>query len=42
VLPIDWLEPRDVSEVIRWLASDESRYLTGVAVPVDAGQIGRG
>lgn len=42
VLPIDWLEPRDVSEVIRWLASDEARYLTGVAVPVDAGQIGRG
>ena len=42
VLPIDWLEPRDVSEVIRWLMSDEARYLTGIAVPVDAGQIGRG
>jgi SDR family mycofactocin-dependent oxidoreductase len=42
VLPIDWLEPRDVSEVIRWLVSDEARFLTGVAVPVDAGQIGRG
>jgi (+)-trans-carveol dehydrogenase len=42
VLPIDWLEPHDVSEVIRWLASDEARYLTGVAIPVDAGQIGRG
>jgi SDR family mycofactocin-dependent oxidoreductase len=42
VLPTDWLEPRDVSEVIRWLVSDEARYLTGIAVPVDAGQIGRG
>jgi (+)-trans-carveol dehydrogenase len=42
VLPIDWLEPHDVSEAVRWLASDEARYLTGVAIPVDAGQIGRG
>jgi (+)-trans-carveol dehydrogenase len=42
VLPVDWLEPRDVSEVVRWLVSDEARHLTGVAVPVDAGQLGRG
>ncbi len=42
VLPTDWLEPRDVSEVIAWLASDAARFITGVAVPVDAGQIGRG
>jgi len=42
VLPTDWLEPRDVSEVIRFLASDEARFLTGTAIPVDAGQIGRG
>jgi SDR family mycofactocin-dependent oxidoreductase len=42
VLPTDWLEPRDVSEVIRFLASDEARFLTGLAIPVDAGQIGRG
>ena len=42
VLPIDWLEARDVSEVIAWLASDQARYITGAAIPVDAGQIGRG
>lgn len=42
VLPTDWLEPRDVSEVIVWLASDAARFITGAAIPVDAGQIGRG
>ena len=42
VLPTDWLEPRDVSEVIAWLASDAARFITGAAIPVDAGQIGRG
>jgi (+)-trans-carveol dehydrogenase len=42
VLPIDWLEARDVSEVIAWLASDQARYITGAAIPVDGGQIGRG
>ena len=42
VLPATWLEPVDVSEVVRFLASDEARFLTGAAIPVDAGQIGRG
>jgi SDR family mycofactocin-dependent oxidoreductase len=42
VLPTDWLDPSDVSEVIVWLASDAARFITGVALPVDAGQIGRG
>jgi NAD(P)-dependent dehydrogenase (short-subunit alcohol dehydrogenase family) len=42
VLPTDWLEPRDVSEIIAFLASDAARFMTGVAMPVDAGQIGRG
>lgn len=42
VLPTDWLEPRDVSEVIAFLASDEGRFLTGIAMPIDGGQIGRG
>jgi SDR family mycofactocin-dependent oxidoreductase len=42
VLPTDWLEARDVSEVISWLASDAARFITGTAIPVDAGQIGRG
>jgi SDR family mycofactocin-dependent oxidoreductase len=42
VLPIDWLTPRDVSEVVAFLVSDAARYVTGVAMPVDGGQIGRG
>jgi SDR family mycofactocin-dependent oxidoreductase len=38
-LPITWVEPADVSEAVLWLASDESRYVTGVALPVDAGAL---
>lgn len=38
-MPIPWVEPRDVSEAVLWLASDESRYVTGVALPVDAGAL---
>ncbi len=38
-LPIPWIEPRDVSNAVLWLASDESRYVTGVTLPVDAGAL---
>jgi len=37
VLPIPWVEPLDISNAVLFLASDEGRYLTGVALPVDAG-----
>jgi SDR family mycofactocin-dependent oxidoreductase len=37
VLPIPWVESRDVSNAVLYLASDEARYVTGVALPVDAG-----
>lgn len=37
LLPIQLLEPRDVSEAILWLVSDEGRAVTGVTLPVDAG-----
>jgi (+)-trans-carveol dehydrogenase len=37
VLPIPWVEPIDVSNAVLFLASDEARYVTGVAFPVDAG-----
>ena len=36
-LPIPWVEPVDISNAVLWLASDESRYVTGVMLPVDAG-----
>jgi (+)-trans-carveol dehydrogenase len=36
-LPVEQIEPVDVSNAIVWLASDEARYVTGVALPVDAG-----
>ena len=33
------IESRDIAEAVLWLASDSSRYVTGVALPVDAGFI---
>jgi SDR family mycofactocin-dependent oxidoreductase len=36
-LPVDMVEPVDVSNAILWLVSDDARYVTGIAVPVDAG-----
>jgi SDR family mycofactocin-dependent oxidoreductase len=40
-LPIPWVEPVDISNAVLWLASDESRYVTGVTLPVDAGQLAK-
>jgi (+)-trans-carveol dehydrogenase len=37
MLPIPWVEPVDISNAVLWLASDEARYVTGLALPVDAG-----
>jgi (+)-trans-carveol dehydrogenase len=37
IMPIATIEPRDVSNAIAWLVSDEARYVTGIALPVDAG-----
>jgi len=39
VLPIGWIEPEDVSNAILFLVSDESRYITGIELPVDAGTL---
>jgi SDR family mycofactocin-dependent oxidoreductase len=36
-LPISWVDPDDVSNALLWLASDEARFITGVALPLDAG-----
>ncbi len=36
-LPVDMVEPVDISNAILWLISDDGRYVTGITVPVDAG-----
>jgi SDR family mycofactocin-dependent oxidoreductase len=36
-LPILAMQPRDVSDTILYLASDEAKYVTGVTLSVDAG-----
>ncbi len=37
-MPVTTVETRDVSEAVLFLASDESRYVTGLELTVDAGQ----
>ncbi|PQM47270.1 putative oxidoreductase [Mycobacterium talmoniae] len=36
-LPVQLLEPEDISAAIAYLVSDEAKYVTGVTFPVDAG-----
>ncbi|RCS60800.1 mycofactocin-coupled SDR family oxidoreductase [Microbacterium sp. JB110] len=36
-LPIPWVESVDISNALLFLSSDEARYITGVPLPVDAG-----
>jgi NAD(P)-dependent dehydrogenase (short-subunit alcohol dehydrogenase family) len=41
LLPVPWVEPRDISNAVLFLLSDEARYVTSVALPVDAGSTQR-
>jgi NAD(P)-dependent dehydrogenase (short-subunit alcohol dehydrogenase family) len=34
---VEWLDPQAISNAVLWLASDESKFVTGVMLPVDAG-----
>src|SRR5665213_1221482 len=36
-MPIPYVDPRDISNLMAFLASDESRYITGLNIRVDAG-----
>lgn len=38
-LPIPWCEPVDVANAALFLASDEARAITGIALPVDLGAL---
>ncbi|WP_396909171.1 mycofactocin-coupled SDR family oxidoreductase [Mycolicibacterium sp.] len=39
LMDIPYVESIDVSHALLWLASDESRFVTGVTLPVDGGQL---
>jgi len=40
-LPVTTLQPEDVADAVFWLVSDAARYVTGVALPVDAGFVNK-
>ena len=38
-MPIPYIEPEDMADLVLFLASDESRYITGHHIRVDAGSL---
>ncbi len=40
-MPVEAVDPLDVSNAILWLVSEDARYVTGTVVPVDAGQLNK-
>ena len=40
-LPVEMVEPRDISNAVLFLASDEAQYITGLELTVDAGNTTR-
>jgi hypothetical protein len=41
-MPIPYIEPGDVSELVAFLASDRARYMTGLNIRIDAGAMLKG
>ena len=40
-LPVETLDTEDIANAVLWLVSDAARYVTGVALPVDAGFVNK-
>lgn len=40
-LPVEVLQVEDIANAVLWLVSDAARYITGVALPVDAGFVNK-
>lgn len=36
---VPWIQPQDVTNAVIFLVTDESRYITGVSLPIDAGNL---
>jgi NAD(P)-dependent dehydrogenase (short-subunit alcohol dehydrogenase family) len=36
-LPIEILQPEDIANAVAWLVSEEAKFITGIALPLDAG-----
>ena len=41
LLPVPWIEPRDVAEAVLYLAGESGRYITGTTLVLDAGLLTR-
>jgi NAD(P)-dependent dehydrogenase (short-subunit alcohol dehydrogenase family) len=41
MMDVPWISTRDVAHAVVFLASDESRYITGSSIPVDAGALSK-
>ena len=36
-MPVPWIEPEDVANMVLYIASDKARYVTGSQFVLDAG-----
>jgi (+)-trans-carveol dehydrogenase len=41
MIPQGWVDPRDISEGVLFLASDDSRYITSESLRIDLGFAGK-
>ena len=41
LLPVPWIEARDVAQAVLYLAGESGRYITGTTLVIDAGLLTR-